>query len=360
MIRTRLLVGTPKGAFILDSDAQRRNWTVRGPLCEGWPIHDLIVEPSGGAILAAGGSPWYGPAVWRSEDGGDTWSHSSIGLTYGDGDSAEAIPTVWSLAVTPDGALLAGVEPAGLFRSEDGGVTWSHVEGLTNHRTRPTWQPGAGGLILHTILPHPTDPDRAWVGISAVGVFETRDRGASWTPRNVGVRAGFLPDPHPETGQCVPKVAAAAGEPDTLYQQNHCGVYRSDDGGGQWTEITAGLPGEFGFPFVTHPRDPDTAWVIPLNGAEQGRFMPDSSAAVWRTHDRGATWIRAGEGLPQEGAYFGVLREAMARDTLDPVGVTFGTGTGQLWHSADAGESWQRITADLPPIWAVEAVVLDD
>ena len=359
MTRTQLLVGTKKGAFILESDAARRDWSVRGPLCEGWPIHDLIVEPGSGAILAAGGSPWFGPAVWRSEDLGETWTHSSAGMTYG--DDGPPIKTVWSLAATPDGALLAGVEPAGLFRSTDHGATWTHVEGLTNHPTRPTWQPGAGGLILHTVIPHPTDPARTWIGISAVGVFETRDGGTSWEPRNVGVRAGFMPDPHPITGQCVHKFVMAAGEPETLYQQNHCGVYRSDDGGAAWTELTDnGLPSEFAFPMVAHPRDPDTVWVIPLNGADQGRFVPDGKPAVWRTHDRGASWIRADEGLPPRDAFLTVLREAMARDTLDPVGVTFGTETGQLWQSADEGQSWRQITDGLPEIWAVEAVVLGD
>ncbi|MDO8485865.1 MAG: hypothetical protein Q7S35_13065 [Candidatus Limnocylindrales bacterium] len=354
--RVLLLVGTKKGAFILESDGNRRHWSLRGPMCEGWPIHDLILDTGSRAILAAGGSPWYGEAVWRSNDLGETWTHSSAGLTYG--DDGPSMRSVWSLAAI-DSTLFAGVEPAGLFRSQDGGATWSHVEGLTNHPTRPTWEPGAGGLILHTIVPHPTDRERMWVGISAVGIFETRDCGASWEPRNRGVRADFLPDPHPITGQCVHKFAPAAGEPETLYQQNHCGAYRSDDGGSSWQEITPGLPSQFGFPLVTHPRDPDSAWVIPLNGADQGRFMPGGHAAVWRTRDRGATWARLDDGLPKHDAFLSVLREAMARDTLDPVGITFGTSTGQLWHSSDAGDSWRRITDTLPEIWAVEAVVVD-
>ena len=360
MPEVQLLVGTTKGAFILDSDAGRRDWQISGPLCEGWPIHDLIVEPGSGAILAAGGSPWYGPAVWRSEDGGTPWTHSSDGLTYGDGEGVTPVTTVWSLATGPDGTVYAGVEPAGLFRSADGGRTWSHVEGLTNHPTRPTWAPGAGGLILHTIVPHPTDADRVWVGISAVGVFETKDGGASWEPRNKGVRADFVPGPPPETGQCVHKFAMAAGEPETLYQQNHCGQYRSTDGGATWTDLSKnGVPSQFGFPLVAHPRDPDTFWVIPLTQPEEGRFMPEASAAVWRSTDRGETFTRGDAGLPQEDAYLSVLREAMARDTLDPVGVTFGTKTGQLWHSSDEGESWRLVTANLPEIWAVEAVVRD-
>lgn len=358
-MRNLLLVGTPKGAFILDSDEARRDWSLRGPLCDGWPIHDLIVEPRTGDLLAAGGSPWYGPAVWRSGDLGATWTHSSSGLTYGDGDGVEPIKTVWSLATTPDGAILAGVEPAGLFRSDDDGATWRHVAGLTEHPTRSSWEPGAGGLILHTIVPHPTDPARTWVGISAVGVFETRDGGATWEPRNRGVRADFFPDPHPVTGQCVHKFAAAAGEPETLYQQNHCGVYRSLDGGLEWTDLTPGLPSQFGFPLVAHPRDPATFWIIPLNGDDRGRFVPDASGAVWRTHDRGDTWIRAGDGLPQRDAYLSVLREAMASDSLDPVGITFGTKTGQLWQSTDEGVSWDLITANLPEIWAVEATTVD-
>ncbi len=354
--RVLLLVGTRKGAFIAESDAARRTWTLRGPLCEGWPVHDLSVDPASGAIYAATGDPWYGPAVWRSDDLGATWMHSSAGLTYG--DQGPAIPSAWNVTAA-HGAVFAGVEPAGLFRSDDRGATWAHVAGLTSHQTRPEWQPGNGGLILHTIVPHPSDPQRMWVGISAVGTFETRDGGATWETRNRGVRADFVPGPAPEFGQCVHKLVAAAGEPETLYQQNHCGVYRSADGGASWTEITGSLPSDFGFPMVSHPRDPATAWVIPLTPPERGRYMVDAAAAVWRTRDRGASWERLAGGLPQEHAYLGVLREAMAVDRLDPVGVSFGTSNGELWTSADEGATWSLVAGHLPGIWSVEALVVD-
>ena len=356
--RCLLLVGTRKGAFIFDGDPNRSAWQIRGPMCEGWPIHDMNFDPATGAVLAAGGSEWYGPAVWRSDDLGQTWSHSSAGMSYGDGEGAPQIPTIWN--VTPaHGSLYAGVEPAGLFRSDDGGATWQHVEGLTNHPTRPKWEPGNGGLILHSIVPHPTDADRMWVGISAVGAFETRDGGKSWETRNRGVRADFVPGPAPEFGQCVHKLVMASDGGERLYQQNHCGVYRTADGGVNWEEITGSLPSEFGFPMAAHPRDPQTVWTIPLNGAAEGRYVPDGSAAVWRTNDGGDRWIRAGDGLPQRDAYISVLREAMAVDRLDPVGVYFGTSTGQLYGSADEGRSWSLIADNLPPIWSVEAVVLD-
>lgn len=354
--RVALLIGTPKGAFILDGDEGRREWQLRGPMCEGWPIHDISVDPASGSILAGGGSPWYGPAVWRSDDVGATWTHSSDGLTYG--DEGPKVKTVWNVTAT-DRAIYAGVEPAGLFRSTDGGATWEHVEGLTNHRTRPDWQPGAGGLILHSIVPHRTDPARLWVGISAVGAFETQDGGTTWETRNGGVRADFAPVQYPEFGQCVHKLVMAADGGEHLYQQNHCGVYRSSDGGRLWEEITPGLPSEFGFPMTAHPRDPMTVWTIPLNGADRGRYMPEGSAGVWRTHDGGDSWIRSGEGLPQTDAYLGVLREAMAVDSLDPVGVYFGTATGQLYGSSDEGQSWHLIANNLPPIWSVEAARLD-
>jgi photosystem II stability/assembly factor-like uncharacterized protein len=354
--QTLLLVGTKKGAFILRSDAARTDWTMSEPMCEGWPIHDVTFDPSDGAIYAAGGGPWYGGAVWRTDDRGQTWTHSSAGLTYG--DDGEQIKTLWS--VTPGhGRVYAGVEPAGLFASDDRGATWSHVSGLRDHPSRPGWQPGAGGLILHTIVPHPSDAARTWVAISAVGTFATEDGGRTWEARNRGVRAGFMPDPHPETGQCVHKLRMAAGTSERLYQQNHCGVYVSDDAGRSWKEITEGLPSEFGFAMGTHPRDRDTAWVIPLTPPEAGRFVVDASAAVWRTEDAGASWERMSQGLPQENAYLSVLREAMGVDSHDPAGVYFGTSSGELYASIDEGRSWRLIAEHLPEIWAVDAVVVD-
>jgi photosystem II stability/assembly factor-like uncharacterized protein len=351
-----LLVGTTKGAFILDGDGDRRSWSMRGPLCDGWPIHDLNWDPATGSIYAGGGSPWYGPAVFRSNDLGATWTHSSEGLTYG--DDGPKIPTVWN--VTPaHGSLFAGVEPAGLFRSDDGGATWRHVQGLREHPSRPGWQPGAGGLICHTIVPHPTDAEKMWIAISAVGTFATEDGGTTWEARNRGVVDCNSPDPHPETGQCVHKLVMAAGQPDRFYQQNHCGVYRSKDGALHWEDVSAGLSSEFGFVFGSHPRDPDTGWVIPLSHPEEGRFAPGGALAVWRTRDGADTWQRHGDGLPQENAFVGVYREALSVDRLDPVGIFFGTSTGQLYGSVDEGESWSVVAENLPPIWGVEAVALD-
>jgi photosystem II stability/assembly factor-like uncharacterized protein len=357
--RLLILVGTKKGAFILEGDERRLDWTVRGPLCEGWPVTHVAQDPATGALVAGTGSPWFGPAVWRSDDLGATWSHSSEGLTYGDAEGDPKVVRVWNVTAA-HGALYAGVEPAGLFRSSDGGATWAHVAGLRQHPTAPSWQPGNGGLCLHSIVAHPTDPERLWVGISAVGVFATDDGGATWEARNKGVRADFMPDPYPETGQCVHRLVMASGMPDRLYQQNHCGTYRSDDAGRAWTSLEGnGLPSTFGFPMVVHPRDPDTAYTIPLNGADQGRYVPGAALAVWMTRDAGASWTALRDGLPQEDAYVGVLRGAMAVDNADPFGIYFGTGTGQLFASADEGRSWRRIADLLPPISSVETAAVD-
>lgn len=348
--RVQLLLGTRKGAFILESDEARLDWQLRGPFCETWPIHHFV-RSSDGTLYAGGGSPWYGGSVWRSEDQGTTWTQSSEGLSYG--DDGPKMVTVWNLT-SSNGALYAGVEPAGLFRSDDRGATWQHVSGLREHPSMPSWQPGNGGLCLHSIVPHPTDRERMWVGISAVGTFATEDGGRSWETRNQGVRADFMPDPHPEFGQCVHKLGLHTDRPDVLYQQNHCGVYRSDDGGRAWTDITPGLPSQFGFPLVVHPQDPRTIYVIPLNGDDKGRHMIEGATAVWRSRDAGDSWERLSLGLPQRDAYLGVLREAMTTDDLAPAGIYMGTSNGQVFASADEGDSWRSIADFLPAVWSVE------
>ncbi|NJM34247.1 MAG: exo-alpha-sialidase, partial [Rhodomicrobium sp.] len=268
-----ILLGTKKGAFILESDETRRSWNLRGPYCETWPIHHIAGDPETGAIYGGGGNEWFGPAVWKSPDLGESWTHSSEGLAYPEGETP--VKCVWSVAAR-NGKLYAGVEPAGLFVSDDKGESWQHMSGLRDHPTRDQWQPGGGGLILHSLVPHPADERQMWVGISAVGVFHTSDGGATWETRNKGTRCDFLPEEHryPEFGQCVHCLVMAPGEPERLYQQNHCGMYRSEDGGVSWTSIENGLPSSFGFPAATHPRDRDTLYLLPLNGDIKGRFVP--------------------------------------------------------------------------------------
>lgn len=351
-----VLIGTKKGTFIASSDAGRSDWSLKGPLCETWPINHVIADPATGTLYAAGGNAWFGPAVWRSDDLGETWTHSSEGMAYAAGE--QPINSVWSLAAG-HGVLYAGVEPAGLFRSEDGGRTWSHVEGLRNHPTRPQWNPGGAGLILHSLVLHPDDPDQIWVGISSAGVFHTADGGRTWAPRNRGTRADYMPDDqkYPEFGQCVHCLVMAPGRPNRLYQQNHCGMYRSDDGGESWQSIEEGLPSTFGFPAAVHPRDSECLYLLPLNGDIKGRFVPDAKAAVWRTRNGGGEWQDRRSGLPQEHAYFGVLRQAMATDVLEPAGVYFGTNGGELYASRDEGDSWDTIARHLPPVHSVETFV---
>ncbi len=359
--RVLLLIGTKKGAFIFESDDARRDWTPRGPYCESWPINHIAGDPATGTIWAGGGNEWFGPAVWRSDDLGASWSHSSDGLAYAAGE--EPIKAVWSLApgLRPGAPLYAGVQPAGLFRSDDGGRQWRHVAGLRDHPSRPDWMAGGGGLILHSLVRHPQDDDRLWVAISTAGVFHTADGGRTWEPRNRGTRADFMPEgqTYPEVGQCVHCLAMAPGLPDRLYQQNHCGMYRSDDGGRQWHSIEAGLPSSFSFPAAAHPRDPETLYLLPLNGDTAGRTVPDGSAAVWRTRDGGATWQDLRRGLPQRNVFFGVLRQAMATDRLDPAGVYFGSSSGSLYASPDEGEEWTCIAEHLPTVLSVETLVLE-
>lgn len=353
-----VLLGTKKGAFIAESNAARQSWKLRGPFCETWPINHVVADPKTGTIWGAGGNEWFGPAVWKSTDLGETWTHSSEGLAYAEGE--EPIKAVWSLA-KGNGSLYAGVQPAGLFRSDDAGQSWQHMDGLQQHPSRPHWTPGGAGLILHSLVLDPDDHDRIWIGISAAGVFYSGDGGATWEPRNLGTRADFMPEGenYPEFGQCVHNLVMAPGMPNRLYQQNHCGMYRSDDGGKRWVSIEKGLPSTFGFPAAAHPRDPETLYLVPLNGDSAGRYVPDAKAAVWRTRDAGQKWQAMRNGLPQENAYIGVLRQAMATDRLNPAGVYFGTSSGALFASADEGESWINVAQHLPTILSVETLVVD-
>ncbi|MDB5570979.1 MAG: glycosyl hydrolase repeat-containing glycosyl hydrolase [Hyphomicrobiales bacterium] len=356
--RVYVLLGTRKGVFILESDEARRDWDLRGPYCETWPIQHAAADPRTRVIYAGGGSEWFGPAVWKSTDLGRTWSHSREGLAYEPG--ATPVKTVWSVAPR-GGSLYVGVEPAGLFRSDDEGATFQHLTGLQAHPSRSAWNPGGAGLILHSLVVDPADERKIWIGVSAAGVFHTADGGAHWEARNKGTRADYMPEGqnYPEFGQCVHCLVQAPGS-ERLYQQNHCGMYRSDDEGRTWRSIEEGLPSSFGFPAAVHPRDPDTLYLLPLNGDVKGRFMPDAKAAVWRTRDGGDTWEALREGLPQRSAFFGVLRQALATDTLDRAGVYFGTSSGSVYASADEGDSWTCIAQNLPTISSVETLVTDD
>jgi photosystem II stability/assembly factor-like uncharacterized protein len=356
--RVMLLVGTRKGCFILESDADRRSWDVRGPFGEGWPIYHAVHDNESGAIYAAAASEWHGAGVWRSGDLGESWELSSEGLNYDHGELK--LSKVSGLAAA-HGRVLAGAEAAGVFESRDGGAHWSLLSTLDGQPGRHAWNDPSnqppGHLGLPAILPHPDDPSRLWVIVQGWGIFETTDDGASWTPRNRGLRADW-PLENPEVNYCVHKLVMSPVDHDRMYQQNHCGMHRSDDGGRSWTEITEGLPTDFGFAAAVHPHDRDSFYVIPLDPGH-GRTMPDGHAAVWRTSDAGSSWRRLDQGLPHEDAYLGVLREGLAIDGLDEPGLYFGTSTGQVFASTDEGESWSEIASYLPAISSVEVAVLE-
>ena len=314
-------------------------------------------DPASGTIYAAAASEWHGAGVWRSPDLGETWELSSEGLSYADG--GQKLSKVSGLAAT-HGRLLAGAEAAGVFESRDGGATWSVLSTLDGQPGRIGWNDPAnqppGHLGLPAILPHPDDPARLFVVVQGIGIFETTDDGATWTPRNRGLRADW-PREEPEVGFCVHKLVMSPVDHDRLYQQNHCGMHRSDDGGRSWVEITEGLPSDFGFAAAAHPHDRDSFYVIPLDPGH-GRFMPEGRAAVWRTRDAGSSWERLDRGLPQRDAYVGVLREGLAIDADDVPGLYFGTSTGQVFASADEGDSWSEIASYLPGISSVEVAAV--
>jgi photosystem II stability/assembly factor-like uncharacterized protein len=359
MPMTVLLVGTRKGCFVLESDRDRRDWKLRGPFCEGWPVYHAILDPASGTIYAAAASEWHGAGVWRSPDLGETWELSSEGFGYDDGNGLK-LSKVSGLTAA-HGRLLAGAESAGIFESRDAGATWSLLSTLDGQPGREDWNDPAkqppGHLGLPAILPHPDEASRFWAVVQGFGIFETTDDGTSWTPRNKGLRADW-PLENPEVGYCVHKLVMSPVDTERLYQQNHVGVHRSDDAGRSWTEVTEGLPSEFGFACAAHPHDRDTFYVIPLDPGH-GRVMPDGHAAVWRTRDAGGTWQRLDKGLPERDAHLGVLREGMAIDPYDTPGLYFGSSTGQVFASADEGESWKEIASYLPPIASVEVAVLE-
>jgi hypothetical protein len=357
MSKTLLTVGTRKGAFILESD-DRREWTLRGPYCEGWPVYHAIYDANTGSIFAAAASEWHGSSIWRSSDLGETWEQSSEGLSYGD-DDGRKISKVSTLARAGD-RLLVGVEAPGIFESRDNGETWSLLSTLSGQHGSEVWDDPAnqppGHLGISGFVTDPGDSDNFFAIVQGIGAFETEDGGSSWTPRNHGLRRDW-PSEWEDVGFCVHKLVRSSN-PDRMYQQNHVGMHRSDDAGKSWTEITEGLPGDFGFAAAVHPHDTETFYVIPVDGGH-GRTMHEGKATVWRTRDAGSSWQPMRSGLPQENAYLGVLRQGMTIDKHDTPGVYFGTSTGQVFASADEGESWNMIAGYLPAISSVEVAIVD-
>jgi len=302
----------------------------------------------------------WGGLLRSSDDFGQTWTNPEEANVKFPESAGAALKQIWQGAPGRAGekdTLYCGVEPAALFVSRDAGETWSLVEGLWNHPQRPRWEPGGGGLCLHTILLDPEDVKRIRIAVSTGGMYVTEDGGATWRPSNAGVRADFLPDKHPEFGQCVHKVVQSSERPARMFLQNHWGLYRSDDRGESWTDVANGVPSDFGFPVGMHPRNADTAWIVPLE-SDSFRCTPEGKLRVYRTRDAGASWQPLANGLPQDGAYETVLRDGLAVDSLDPAGVYFGTRSGKVFASADEGDRWSVVTEGLPPVISVKAVIV--
>ena len=370
MSSVRVLVGTRKGVFILNSDGRRKNWSIQGPQFGGLQIYHVKASPvDSNRLYASQVSDWFGQLVHRSNDGGKTWETVGNEFVYegkvGTHQWYDGTPHPWEFkrvwhfepsAADPD-TIYAGVEDAALFQSSDGGRTWRELSGLRRHGSGPSWQPGAGGLCLHTILLGPEDSRRIVIAISAAGAFRSDDGGETWKPINRGLRSESIPDPEAEVGHCVHRIAMHPARPDVLFMQKHWDVMRSDDAGDSWHEVSGNLPTDFGFVIDVHAHEPNTVFVVPIK-SDSEHYPPDGKLRVYRSRTGGDEWEPLTKGLPQEHCYVNVLRDAMSVDRLEPCGVYFGTTGGQVYGSADAGDSWAPIVRDLPTVLSVEAQTL--
>ena len=370
MTGVRVLVGTRKGAFILTADGKRENWQVSGPHFGGWEIYHVngsAADPD--RLYASQSSGWFGQIIQRSDDGGGSWNPVGNDFTY-QGEPGEHLwydgtprpfefKRIWHLEPARDDpdTVYAGGEDAALYKSVDGGGKWEELPALRTHPSAPSWQPGAGGMCLHTIILDPVNPQRIYVAISAAGAFRTDDGGTTWLPINKGLRSGGIPDEDAEVGHCVHRLAMHPSRPDVLFMQKHWDVMRTDDAGGQWREISGNLPTDFGFPIAVHAHEPETVYVVPIT-SDSEHYVPEGKLRVYRSRGGGDEWEPLTEGLPQANCYVNVLRDAMAVDTLDSCGIYFGTSGGQVYVSADSGDSWRAIVRDLPAVLSVEVQVL--
>ena len=370
MSGVRILVGTRKGAFILTADGKRERWDVSGPHFAGWEIYHLNGSPvDPNRLYASQSTGWHGQVIQRSDDGGQTWEavgnefvYSGVPGTHQVHDGTQqpwTFKRIWHLEPSladPD-TVYAGAEDAALFRTTDGGRTWQELSGLREHPSGPQWQPGAGGMGLHTILLDPSHPGRIFIAISAAGVFRSDDAGATWRPINRGLKSEYIPDPDAEVGHCVHRIAMHPSRPDVLFMQKHWDVMRSDDAGESWYEVSGNLPSDFGFPIDVHAHEPDTVYVVPIK-SDSEHFPPEGKLRVYRSRTGGNEWESLTKGLPQSDCYVNVLRDAMSVDALDQCGVYFGTTGGQVYASADAGDSWKPIAEHLPAVLSVEVQTL--
>jgi photosystem II stability/assembly factor-like uncharacterized protein len=370
MSHVRVLVGTRKGAFILTSDGKRERWTVSGPHFGGWEIYHLKGSPADpDRIYCSQGTSWFGQLIERSDDGGETWEAVGNQFTY-DGPTGthlwyDGTPHSWEFArvwhLEPSASdpdlVYAGVEDAALFRTTDGGQSWQELPGLRTHPSASVWQPGAGGMCLHTIIVDPRNSERIFVAISSAGAFRSDDAGQTWRPTNQGLRSEQIPNPTAEVGHCVHRIAMHPSRPNVLFMQKHWDVMRSDDGGASWHEVSGDLPSDFGFPIDVHAHEPETIYVVPIK-SDSEHYPPEGKLRVYRSRSGGNEWEPLTRGLPQRDCYVNVLRDAMAVDQLDPCGVYFGTTGGQVYGSPDGGDTWAPLVRDLPAVLSVEVQTL--